>query len=97
MTKFFNNVNKPYLAHVLPFFTNYKTIKLFSKLLKKKKMIQFQENVCIDRQMGGTTDGQILLYTTLPTTAGDPKKDHNSKTTNEKMNLELEQTKLHKY
>ena len=63
----------------------------------KKKMIQFQENVCIDRQMGGTTDGQILLYTTLPTTAGDPKKDHNSKTTNEKMNLELEQTKLHKY
>lgn len=60
-------------------------------------MIQFQENVCIDRQMGGTTDGQILLYTTLPTTVGDPKKDHNSKTRNEKMNLELEQTKLHKY
>ena len=69
----------------------------FFQSFKKKKMIQFQENVCIDRQMGGTTDGQILLYTTLPTTVGDPKKDHNSKTTNEKMNLELEQTKLHKY
>ena len=72
-------------------------LNFFQSFKKKKKMIQFQENVCIDRQMGGTTDGQILLYTTLPTTAGDPKKDHNSKTTNEKMNLELEQTKLHKY
>lgn len=69
----------------------------FFQSFKKKKKIQFQENVCIDRQMGGTTDGQILLYTTLPTTTGDPKKDHNSKTTSEKMNLELEQTKLHKY
>ena len=72
-------------------------LNFFQSFKKKKKMIQFQENVCIDRQMGGTTDGQILLYTTLPTTAGDPKKDRNSKTTNEKMNLELEQTKLHKY
>ena len=86
----------PTFAHFLPIFTIYET-KTFFKALKNPQMIQFQENVCIDRQMGGTTDGQILLYTTLPTTAGDPKKDHNSKTTNEKMNLELEQTKLHKY
>ena len=36
--------------------------------LKKKLMIQFQENTQTDRQTEGQKDGQILLYSTLPAT-----------------------------